>query len=301
MTTVYPAQIDNIQSLPLVISGVTSFTSDSINTPRAAIIAIETTLGVNPATIYGTVRARLDAMEKTINNIVGGGSQAGIQLAGDIGGTLINPLVIGLRGVPIATSTATPSSGNMLVFNGTSWTASDNIGSANFVTTGQITSGPILATSIDTGFVINNGKFIFNAITAPAVSDPGQAIMYYDQSTNQLLISQNGNAYFNFDTTTPITHLVSNTNYVVSEISNDVFIGMSGLTANRTITLPSTPGTGMRVYVKDRDGSLASFNIIVAGNGNTIDGASDFTMTSIAPGIKGAIILWFDGSGWSIV
>src|SRR5882672_5991318 len=67
-----------------------------------------------------------------------------------------------------------------------------------------------------------------------------------------------------------------NTNAAVTATSTAVF--MSGLTVDRTVTLPAAPTTGQEVVVKDADGSLAAHNIIINGNGKLIDGAATYTM-----------------------
>lgn len=78
---------------------------------------------------------------------------------------------------------------------------------------------------------------------------------------------------------------------------------------DRTVNLPAAPLNGEVVVVKDGDGSLGNSgpptNIIVNGNGNTIDGAASYTMTGVQNGIKGSITLQFDSTapnpGWFII
>jgi len=90
-------------------------------------------------------------------------------------------------------------------------------------------------------------------------------------------------------------------NVLVVPTTSDVYVFMRGLTADRTVTLPAAPATGQIVAVKDEDGSLAAHSIIIAGNGNTIDGAASYTMTAAQNGVKGSISLLFDGVAWGIV
>jgi hypothetical protein len=114
----YPAQIDNNTSIPDVIDNVTTLNADVMNRLKVAIIRTESALGVNPASIYTTVAARLDALETAIE------TAGGISLAGDLGGTLITPLVIGLQGTPIsATLSSNVSTGYVLTWNGSMWNA----------------------------------------------------------------------------------------------------------------------------------------------------------------------------------
>lgn len=69
---------------------------------------------------------------------------------------------------------------------------------------------------------------------------------------------------------------------------------MRGLTANRTVNLPAAPTDGEVVVVKDGDGSLAAFNIIINGGANPIDEvAGPYTMTAVQNGVKGAVSLVF--------
>lgn len=113
MATIYPAQVDNTISLPLLSDDVSDMNADTINRLRNAIIAIENELGIKPASTYGTVRARLDAMESQLNSL------AIISLAGDLGGTLSIPKVVGLQGNPI--SATSPSTNQFLHWNGLTW------------------------------------------------------------------------------------------------------------------------------------------------------------------------------------
>lgn len=64
--TVYPAQIDGYSTLPVLVDRVSPVRSDDVNRIRAAAIAIEEELGINPSSTYATVRARLDALEELL-------------------------------------------------------------------------------------------------------------------------------------------------------------------------------------------------------------------------------------------
>lgn len=72
--TVYPNAIDDSNSLPVTIDLVTPIKATVVNSLRDAIIGIESTLGIKPSGTYGTVRARLDALEIAIGS---GGSGGG--------------------------------------------------------------------------------------------------------------------------------------------------------------------------------------------------------------------------------
>src|SRR5277367_5701444 len=99
MATIFPANIDNTQSLPIVIDLVTPVTGSSVNNLRSAIIQIERSLGTNPASTYTTVSNRLDAIQQNTN------------------GALI---VVG-----------TPLVGQTVVWNGNAWSPGTNFGNQN--------------------------------------------------------------------------------------------------------------------------------------------------------------------------
>lgn len=147
MATVYPSQIDTAITLATVVDNSSSVDAVVVNRLRDAIIAIEAQLGIDPAVMYGTVRMRLDVIEAAINSEQG----EVISLAGDLGGTLANPLVIGLQGRPI--SPLIPGIGEVLTWNGFFWTpefpaASEEYtislsGPPAFLEIGQILFNPI--------------------------------------------------------------------------------------------------------------------------------------------------------------
>lgn len=111
--TNYPAQIDTTTSLPTVVDNSTAAQGLIVNRLRDAILAIEDELGVKPSGIYGTIRSRFDTLETTIGNL------QIIRLTSDLGGTLSNPLVIGIQGRPV--SSVQPNLGDVLTWGGTAW------------------------------------------------------------------------------------------------------------------------------------------------------------------------------------
>ena len=294
MATIYPAQIDLSITLPLVIDNVTIYNATVINRLQAAIIAVETELGVKPSGTYSTVRARLDAMQAEINS--GGPSGGAVQLGGDLGGMNNAPRVIGFQGIPV--STTMPLLGQTWVFEGVSWVPGTNFYAQNITTTGQITSGPMLSTTDTTGLLTLNGKFIVNSISgSPAVSDPSQGIIYYDATQNQFLVSQNGGAYVpligdNIETITPVT----SGPYTV--VGSDRVIMVGTLSSTLTINLPASPTVGQSIFIKDQKGSAQAHFITIAGNGNTIDGNANYTLNVNYASVQ----LVYGSSGfWSIV
>lgn len=160
MAVVYPANIDNNLTIPIAIDNVTASNANVINTLRSAIIAIETQLGVNPASIYGTVRARLDALEALINQGGGGGGGGGVVFSGDLVGNSAHQIVVGLQTVPV--SSAQPQVNQVLQYNGTAWTpttftttlSGDVIGAIGNNTVIKLQSIPVSSTPPTTNQVL---------------------------------------------------------------------------------------------------------------------------------------------------
>lgn len=113
MTTQYPSKIDDNTSLPNAIDNSTPVAASVVNRLKEAILAIQNELGTKPSGVVSNVKSRFSNIESSINNL------NIIKLDKDLGGTLNNPKVIGLQGIPI--SSANPSSGQVLGFNGLIW------------------------------------------------------------------------------------------------------------------------------------------------------------------------------------
>jgi hypothetical protein len=128
--TNYPAKIDTDQSLPSVADNRTPVQAIVFNRLRDTIIAIEEELGVTPSGIYGSVAARLDVLETITGNL------QIIELQRDLGGTLENPLVVGLQGRPF--STAVPNAGDVIVWDGIAWIPGNVLAHSFFFASGDL-------------------------------------------------------------------------------------------------------------------------------------------------------------------
>src|SRR5215472_13652444 len=64
----------------------------------------------------------------------------------------------------------------------------------------------------------------------------------------------------------------------------NVLVSFRALSGTATLTLLNSPLVGQRIAVLDEDGSLASFDITLNGNGNTINGASTQSLHALGCG-----------------
>jgi hypothetical protein len=335
MVTNFPATIDTTSNLPTLIDGITPLSGSVVNRLRDAIIAIETELGIKPSGIYATVKSRLDAIESAISG------SGGIPLAGDLGGSVALPMVIGLQGRPVASTAPTvnqvlswngvswspsnstffpngdlsgnsgsqtviglqgrplissaPTTGQTVIWNGTDWGPSNNFGS-QLISCGGINSGPVVATSTTVGLSTLTGKFLVNAIpTSSTVSDTGQGIIYFDQTSGKFQVSENGAAYVDMIPPVPQNQVTTvSMNY--GALSTDFVIACS--IGGITITLPISPTNGQSFIIKDTNGNANASNITIsATGGHNIDGSSNFI---IGTNFGSVTVLW-TGSQWSIV
>lgn len=114
----------------------------------------------------------------------------------------------------------------------------------------------------------------------------------YNLYINQLFPSSTGNYYalnvqggqIWFRTTTAASE---------TETTARTIVGVTSTAAARTITLPATPpDSGWIIVVKDESGGAATNNITVAGNGNNIDGAANYTINTN----YGSVMIYSSGS-----
>lgn len=167
--SIFPAQIDTPQSLPKRTDNISPINAAAINILRNAIVGIESNIGVDAQGVYGSIRARLDALEAAIG---GGGGGGGFSPGGDLSGTSTHQRVIGLYDVPL--SSQTPLTNQFLGFNGLYWGAT-TIQSNQIAPSYEITlSGPTL---VEVGFTVFNPLFTasysFTPTTATFVDDQG--------------------------------------------------------------------------------------------------------------------------------
>lgn len=116
MATTYPESIDTVITLPTATDNFTPIRAITVNALRDAIIEIEAELGVQPASIYGTVKNRLDVLEFLIT---GNTSLGTTFFSGDLTGNFSGQEVIGFYGRPLVDGV--PDIGQVYSWDGYQW------------------------------------------------------------------------------------------------------------------------------------------------------------------------------------
>lgn len=242
--------------------------------------------------------------------------------SGDLSGNDIIQAVVGLYGRPL--SSAAPATGQSIIWSGTQWApsntqdvtfAGDLTGSQSSQTVvklqGRAVSSSIPSTNDVLGW--NGSTWLPTALSAGGdlsgtlgsanvIKLRGNAVSASSPSVGQALV-WGGSSWAPSSTASIITDVVvniSNADYAIVVSNLSTLVCMSGLSANRTVTLPASPTTGQKVVVKDTDGSLATRNIIIAGNGHNIDAASSYTLSNIQ-GPYSSLSMQYNGTVWLIV
>lgn len=92
----------------------------------------------------------------------------------------------------------------------------------------------------------------------------------------------------------PIISNITSTTINYQVVVTDSVISVGTLITPITITLESAPVTGRTVIIKDANGSAATYNITVSGNGHNIDANPSAIITQNF----GSVELAFNGSVW---
>jgi hypothetical protein len=191
----------NITTTGGVLAGSSSFTSigSALITLSGKFVANPITTssvsGINQGVIYFDGYTNTFLVSENGSNYKPLLSSYGTA-AGDLSGSYPNPNVVKLQGYSI--SSVAPTDGYLLTWSDIDgyWKPNPpNFGNQNIITTGGITAGQIVSTSIQTSLNVLSGKLVNNAITTSTVSGTAQGVIYFDGYTNKYKVSENGGSY----------------------------------------------------------------------------------------------------------
>lgn len=239
---------------------------------------------------------------------------------GDLGGSYPDPVVIALQGNML--SATTPSTNQVLEWNGAEWTPTDL---PSTLPPDGYASGDLGGVYPDPTVVALQG----NAIS-PAVPSSNQVLEWsggeWTPTNLPSALPPNGSASGDLSGSYPNPSVASisgssvvstsssklsilqgqnvsvsglkTSNYTVQ--TSDFVVGIGTLTGTITITLPASPSTGDIYVIKDVNGTAGNpYAVLINGNGNGIDGfgTSGFMLNVI---YQSATII-YTGSIWSLI
>ncbi len=155
-------------------------------------------------------------------------------------------------------------------------------------------TGPLLNISQTTGGSLTstaNQSLYYNVAGVTTI----QGHAGHSFITNTTTIASTNASKFITNSGRRVKTTVTTTNLTIVDSYEVVIVG--AISGSVTITLPSTPTSGDIYTIKDQGGNAATFNIIISGNGNNIDGVSSYTMNA---NYEGATVV-FANSSWSII
>lgn len=213
------------------------------------------------------------------------GNQAAQSLSGDVTGTTASNTVISLTGsggfVDIASTGA--------ALNWSTGTSAPTLKQANNTTNSATGQALTIQAQNATGTSSTGGALVLKSGTGTSTD----GVIDFD-------IGASTKAFLNTDKLVTsvgrrIQTTVTTTNLTIVDGYEVIIVGT--LSGTVTITLPASPTAGDIYTIKDQGGDAASFNIIVDGNGNNIDGLSTYTINTDYQSIT---VIFANGT-WSVL
>lgn len=209
MSTKYPANIDNSTSLPVFSNKITP---DLLNDLRQAVLNIQIEMGIEPSSIYSTVRGRIDYIESALNDLIAYGSPDAttltkgiIKLSNDLGGTALLPQVTGIKSRQI--DITNQQDGYALVYS----SLTDNYKFAPVVSSdASVSSKGIVKLSNDLGgtALLPQVTGILNKQIDASIQQDGYALVYNSSSTNYKFIKNNPSNFADVQLTSSINTIL---------------------------------------------------------------------------------------------
>jgi len=270
--TNYPAQIDTSQSLPTVVDNLTPVQGIIFNRLRDTVISIETTLGTNPNGVYTTVGSRLYTLENIVGNL------QTIALYQDLGGTLANPLVIGLYGYPL--SNASPALNNVLTWTGINWSPQPPKGLIDVVLAGDLAGTKLsqivvgLQTRPISSSAPTNGQVLAWNGTQWTPTNPGSSTFTASgdlsgSNTSQTVISISGSSPI-LITPSTLEWTTGTSSPVLTQADNTTNSATGATMVVRAQNATGTTAVGGSLGLSSGTGTSTAGNVNIETGGNTV-------------------------------
>jgi hypothetical protein len=200
----YPESLDDSGTLPVTIDNVTPVRAEIVNRLRSSVISTQTELGTSPSGTFGTVKARLDALDVILNDL-----SSSIGMSGGNNGSLVGRINILESEVDALQADISVLQTN---FGNISATLTSHINNTNnpHNTTAALVGAPnLIGTSTD------------------------EAIVRFDSTSGQMQDSANGP----YVADTGELRLINNINLTGRNFGNTTWVPLIGLNSSNELTL----------------------------------------------------------------
>jgi hypothetical protein len=285
----------------------TDYFANTINDLIASVIAIETELGILPAGAYATVRTRLDILET--RPFTGGG--AGFSANGDLSGSNLSQMVIGIQGIAVPVPSGTNT---ILTYNAGAYTWNVGGGGSGITQlTGDVLAGPGSDSQVATVVNVHGVSYPASPATNTVPVVTASNVVTYQAIANAQIsvsaaiagtkISPNFGSQ-NISTTGSTTlsgslsiEEITTTASTYDVLATDQVIFTDSTSNTINVVLP-VPSAGRQLFIKDKTGQAGTNNVTISHNSaETIDGSNSVLLSSP----YASLTLVSDSINWSII
>ncbi len=284
--TKYPQSLDDSTSLPVATDKVTPVKAEVVNRLREAVLALEAELGIDPSSTFGTVRARLDALE------IGAGGGGAIDVL--FNGSLLVNNANSIDFVGDISVTTSISGRARVEVPGCIQTQETISVSSDGQTTFSLTNTP--ATSSAVLMFVNGFKQRYGtdySVSARTVTYSGAiSLLTTDEIEFWYVTSLTLGSV-----TSSRTEYTRSANGTIDLTSDDSVLFVITASTAATVNLPADPAVGQPYVIIDVSGNAGTNNItLVPAGSHTINGDADYV---IADNHGSASVIFNTSSYWS--
>jgi len=199
---------------------------------------------------------------------------------GDVSGLIDNLLVVAIQGNTV--SSQLPSSGNVLLFDGSQWFPGNATASGISHNLLSVIHDDTIPASPNEGDIISGSGTPASWVRFP-IGQPGQ----------NLRVSDSGSLVWSFR---PLDIISSGVAVNLTPNSRRIVINKTSGSPTQ-VNLPVSPIFGQEILIKDGAGDAETNNITVSVSGNTIDGFPSIVMSRNYQSFD----FLYNGTEWNIV